>query len=358
MKQDIEITIDGSQGEGGGQILRSALALSVITGKSLRLTKIRAGRKKPGLMRQHLTCVQAAASISAAEVEGAEPGASDITFMPQAVLPGNYHFRIGTAGSAMLVLQTVLPALLRTTRPSTLTLEGGTHNMQAPPFDFLNRSWLPLIERFGPSVTARLERHGFYPAGGGRVVVEITPSQHLAGFDLLEAGRVQDRRVRALVSNLSADIGDREVHRAVRKLNWPSESGEVCMVESNGPGNVLYAEIHCENITTMCCGFGRVGVRAEQVADGVVRGIRSWLKQAAPVGPFLADQLMLPMALSAAQVVDCEVQRGGKFRTGPLTEHARTQMDILPLFLNVDITAQCDDSGALLEIVPGGRSTS
>ena len=352
MTRDFDITIDGSFGEGGGQILRSSVALSAITGKSLQVINIRAGRKKPGLMRQHLTSVRAAATVCNAEVEGLQQGSSHITFVPQAVQPGDYHFEVGTAGSAMLVLQTVLPVLLTADGVSTVTIEGGTHNQQAPPFDFVALSWLPLLERLGPTVDARLERHGFYPAGGGRVVVRITPSQLFAGFDLLEAGRVNDRRVRALVSNLPTEIGNREIQRTIRKLNWKADAGSVEEVPSNGPGNVLLAEIQCENITTVCCGFGKVGVRAEQVADSVARSMRSWIKSGVPVGPFLADQLLLPLSLSAAQPIDCGVQRGGMFRTGPLTEHSQTHMKILPRFLDVVIKSEPDKLQTFVTVLP------
>jgi RNA 3'-terminal phosphate cyclase (ATP) len=356
MTTETDITIDGSQGEGGGQILRSSVALSAITGKSLRVVNIRAGRKKPGLMRQHLTSVQAAAQICNAEVIGATAGASEITFLPQEVQAGCCHLRVGTAGSAMLVLQTVVPPLLTADAPSTVTVEGGTHNMMAPPFDFLARSWVPLIERMGPCVSARIERYGFYPAGGGRVVCEIAPSPTLAGFDLLDAGRVQDRRLRVLISNLSRGIAEREIKQALRKLNWPAAVSQIEHVESNGPGNVLLAELECENVGAVFCGFGKIGVRAEQVADGVVRNIRSWMKSQAPVGPFLADQLMLPLAISAAQSQDCSVRRGGSFLTGPLTEHSRTQMELLPVFLPVSIEVSDRDNATLVTVRPADNA--
>ena len=152
------ITIDGSQGEGGGQILRTALALAVVTGRSLHLTRIRAGRERPGLQRQHLTAVQAAAQISRARVTGAALGSQEITFEPGPLQPGTHEIRIGSAGSTSLVLQTVLPALLLAGVPSELSLEGGTHNPFAPPFPFLEQSFLPLLERIGYRATLTLEQ--------------------------------------------------------------------------------------------------------------------------------------------------------------------------------------------------------
>ncbi|HEX3601216.1 MAG TPA: RNA 3'-terminal phosphate cyclase [Lacipirellulaceae bacterium] len=158
-----QIHIDGSQGEGGGQIVRSSLALSLVTGRSVVIENIRAGREKPGLMRQHLTAVRAAAEVGSAKVEGDEIGSQALSFHPQEIGPGNFTFAVGTAGSATLVLQTVLPALLIAKESSRLTLEGGTHNPWAPPFDFLDKAFFPLVSRLGPCVTAQLECHGFFP---------------------------------------------------------------------------------------------------------------------------------------------------------------------------------------------------
>src|SRR5262245_60443308 len=171
--------IDGSQGEGGGQILRTALALSLVTGAPFRVEKIRAGRQKPGLLRQHLTAVTAAVEIGGAAVEGATLGSRELSFRPGSVRPGAYRFAVGTAGSAALVLQTVLPALLTATGPSTVVVEGGTHNPHAPPFDFLALAFLPLLARMGARAQATLDRPGFYPAGGGQLTVEITPAPAL-----------------------------------------------------------------------------------------------------------------------------------------------------------------------------------
>src|SRR5580700_3526091 len=161
------IRIDGSSGEGGGQILRSSLSLSLVTGKAFRMENIRAKRERPGLLRQHLTAVLAATEIGSAQVEGASLGSQTLTFIPGSVRPGNYRFVIGTAGSGTLVLQTILPALMTANEPSQITIEGGTHNMHAPPFDFLEKVFLPIINRLGPKITVNLARYGFYPAGGG-----------------------------------------------------------------------------------------------------------------------------------------------------------------------------------------------
>ena len=162
------IRIDGSFGEGGGQILRTSLSLSLATGKAFRIEKVRAGRERPGLLRQHLTAVLAAAEVGGAEVQGATLGSTELTFSPGAIRAGEYRFSVGTAGSGTLVFQTILPALMLAAKPSRIVIEGGTHNIAAPPFDFLARTFVPLLERMGPKVQLQFERYGFYPAGGGR----------------------------------------------------------------------------------------------------------------------------------------------------------------------------------------------
>ena len=193
------IEIDGSLGEGGGQVLRTSLALSMVTGQPVTLTNIRAGRAKPGLMRQHLACVQAATRICSAQNHGAELGSRALRFEPGTVQPGHYRFDVGSAGSCLLVLQTVLPPLLLALQPSQLTLTGGTHNPMAPPFHFIDRSFVPLLRHMGAEVQLTLRRHGFYPAGGGEVEAVIHPSTTgLRPLVLEERGDVQDGPAEAL----------------------------------------------------------------------------------------------------------------------------------------------------------------
>ena len=211
------VTIDGSYGEGGGQILRTSLALSLVTGKSFSIRNIRAGRKKPGLMRQHLTAVNAAAEIGQAAIVGNRIGSPAFAFEPGRIKPGNYHFAIGSAGSCTLVFQTILPALLIVGEPSEIILDGGTHNPFAPPFDFLDKAFLPVINRMGPQVDAVLEKPGFYPAGGGRFKVSIKPTG-LNRLDLLERGNIVKKTACASVANLSVNIANRELKVIHKKL--------------------------------------------------------------------------------------------------------------------------------------------
>ncbi len=322
------IIIDGSQGEGGGQILRSSLALSLVTGKPFRIINIRANRSKPGLMRQHLTAVEAAVTVGRAEAAGASIGSKELTFLPTSVVAGQHRFSVGTAGSATLVLQTILPALLLAREPSTLTLEGGTHNPWAPPFDFLKKAFVPLINRMGPMVSVTLERHGFYPAGGGRFQVEITPASRLDPIIINDRGPILARRARALLSALPRHIAERELNIIRQRLKWNDAEWLIEDVHNQrGPGNVVLIEIESEHITEVFTGFGEVNVRAEAVAEWVADETQRYIKSGVPVGEHLADQLLLPMALSG----------GGSFLTMPLTPHSITNVDVIQQLLDIEV---------------------
>ncbi len=348
------IQISGSRGEGGGQIVRSALALSLVTGRGIAICDIRAGREKPGLMRQHLTAVNAAVKICGASVTGAAVGSRELTFQPGKVRAGDYKFSVGTAGSATLVLQTILPALLLADGPTTLILEGGTHNPWAPPFDFLKEAYLPLINRMGPHVTVELERAGFFPAGGGRFSVEVQPASELAGFDLCERGEAVSRQARVLICNLPTHIGERELERLQKRLNWEESACSIEPVPSAGPGNAIVATMASRHVTEVVSSFGRQGVKAEKVADDVVDQVRQYLKADVPVGPYLADQLLLPLGISAwqgqsratsADGSSPPVRHGGSYRTLALTRHSTTHIELLREILGVSIEVENSADG-------------
>ncbi|KYF68631.1 RNA 3'-terminal phosphate cyclase [Sorangium cellulosum] len=320
------LTIDGSVGEGGGQILRTTLSLSLITQTPVRITSIRKGRARPGLMRQHLTSVQAAAQIGRAEVSGAAIGSQEIVFRPSALVPGEHTFRIGSAGSTMLVLQTVLPALLRAPAPSTLTLEGGTHNPMAPPFDFLELAYLPLVRRMGPDITATLVTPGFYPAGGGLARVSVAPAPSLAPLTLLSRGEIRGRRAVATVSNLPRSVAMRELEAAAAVLGWePACFTPSVLTGGHGPGNVLTIAVESEHVTEVFTGFGEKGVRAETVATKVAEEARDYIAAGVPVGEYLADQLLLLIALAGR----------GAFRTVRPSSHTTTHLQLLRDLLGI-----------------------
>jgi RNA 3'-terminal phosphate cyclase (ATP) len=318
------ITIDGSEGEGGGQVVRNACALSLVTGAAFRINNIRGGREKPGLMRQHVTAIEAACAIGGAECEGLMVGSSDVTFRPGRVTPGEYHFAVGTAGSTGLVLQTVLMPLVLASGPSRLVLEGGTHNMLAPPFDFIAKSFLPVINRMGPRIEARLVRHGFYPRGAGRIEVDITPAV-LNPIDCVERGALISRSALAYFAALPFDVAEREIKTAKQVLDWPEQAFGVCeLPEDQGPGNILLVEAAFEHVTEVVSGFGKLGVSAEHVARTAAGRMAGYLASDAFAGPYLADQLLMPFALAGA----------GAFTTVKPSQHSLTAADIISRFLD------------------------
>ncbi len=325
------LSIDGAMGEGGGQVLRSSLALSLCLDQPFQIINIRKARKRPGLMRQHLAAVHAAAEISGAAVEGAQLDSQAITFAPRQVKAGDYRFAIGTAGSTTLLLQTVLPALLTADGPSRLVLEGGTHNPAAPPFDFLAFAFLPLINRMGPTVMARLERPGFYPAGGGVIQIHIEPAGRLQPLQLLERGEILDTRADAVVANLPEHIAQRELSEVGGALGIDPQRLFVRHEDTaRGPGNVVSVTVRSHNVTEVFTAFGERGVAAETVADRAVDEAARYLAAGVPVGEHLADQLILPLALA----------RGGAFVTLRPSLHTRTNMEVVKRFTDVAIATE------------------
>ena len=328
------IHIDGSHNEGGGQILRTALTLSLATRTPFRIEKIRAGRKQPGLLRQHLAAVRAAAQVGCAEVSGDAINSQDLTFAPKEIVPGDYNFSVGTAGSTTLVLQTVLPVLMLASKPSLLTLEGGTHNPAAPPYDFLAMAFVPVIARIGARVHTDLITAGFYPAGGGAMKVKIEPATNLQALVLTARGEVRRRTARAVVANLAHSIAERELSVIAKKLRWEPSCLKSEVVPSRGPGNVVILEIESENVTEVFTAFGERSVRAEAVAENAASQARRYLAADVAIGEHLADQLLIPMALA----------KGGIFTTLAPSRHTHTNIDIIAQFLSTRIRVDMKDN--------------
>jgi len=332
MKKIHPLQLDGSQGEGGGQILRSALALSMLRGRSFRIERIRAGRSKPGLMRQHLTCVRAAAAVCSARVEGDEIGSTQLAFEPGPLRAGDFEFKIGSAGSTMLVLQTILPALLALDAPSTLSFEGGTHTMAAPSTDFIADAFMPLLRRMGAQLNIDVSRHGFFPAGGGQVRVHVTPAP-LAPLALLERGEHVAIEATAFVRNLSAHIAERELDVVRRRLKTA-----VCRIHELpsgfGPGNALVVRVRHAGVDEVFVGLGVHGVSAESVAEQVCDEVHAYLAHGAPVGEHLSDQLLLPMLVAG----------GGRFVTGRPSTHLETNAAVIEAFDAARVTIDPDGS--------------
>lgn len=327
MNRDM-VELDGA--DGGGQILRSALSLSMISGRPLRIVNIRGRRSRPGLLRQHLTAVKAAAEICGAHTEGAELGSRTLTFRPGAIRGGDYRFAIGSAGSAVLVLQTVLPALLFADAPSGLSISGGTHNPLAPPADFIERSWLPLLRRMGAKVDFELLCHGFMPAGGGELAVHVKPGP-LQPLHLPDAGRERSRSARVLLTAIPGHVANRELERVRRHAGWHAAATQVVRLpEDQGPGNTLLLDVECEHLNLVFCAFGQSGVSAERVAGQALRQADAWSASGTAVDEHLADQLLLPMALAG----------GGSFTTPQLSDHLLSNRAVIEAFLPVHIDCQ------------------
>lgn len=345
------LTLDGSTGEGGGQILRTGLALSMVTGRTLHVTRIRAGRPKPGLMRQHLACVHAAVAVCGGQAEGAELGSQTLRFTPGAVCAGEYRFQIATAGSCLLVLQTVLPALMLADGESKVELVGGTHNPMAPPFDFLERAFAPLVRRLGAGLELQLKRRGFFPAGGGEIVASITPARHpLAPVDVMERGPLLNGWAEALVPGLARNIATRELDALGQRMGWTFESGRLRQSptrQNEGPGNALIATLDYEHITEVFCQLGERSLSAEQVAKRLVDEVRDYQRSAGALGPHLADQWMLPLALA--------VWRSGqaaRYTCTEVTQHTATNAQTIALGLPVRVQITPVNQAMLVEISP------
>lgn len=325
------LLIDGSMGEGGGQILRTALSLSLCLQRPFRIVDIRLRRRKPGLQRQHLAAVRSAAEVGRAEVQGAELGSTELSFSPAGIAAGDYLFDIGSAGSTMLVLQTLLLPLLQADAPSRLVLRGGTHNPLAPSYEFMQQAFLPLLSRMGARVEMQLVRPGYYPVGGGEVRATIHPLQSLQPLFLEQRGAVRRLRAVASVSRLPGHIAQRELLTVAGALGLEPDTLEVQYEQrAHSAGNTLQVTVESEHCSELFTGIGQRGLPAETVAERVVQQVKRYLAAEVPVGPFLADQLLLPLALAG----------GGAFLTVAPDRHTPTNIEVIRRFLPLSFTTR------------------
>ncbi|OHB34987.1 MAG: RNA 3'-terminal-phosphate cyclase [Planctomycetes bacterium GWA2_39_15] len=337
MRNDI-IKIDGSFGEGGGQILRTALSLSAITKKPFEIYNIRASRKTPGLSPQHLQAVNATAQICNAEVIGNQLRSTDLKFYPGEIQAGTYHFNIGTAGSVSLVLQTIFYPLSLADKPSLITIIGGTHVTHSPCIDYLTQQWLYFLKKIGFDAAIKTLRAGFYPRGGGEVSVRINPAslQHPLRID--DRGKFIKVKGLSTISNLDINIAQRQQLQAKKRLLEYGIPHEISVEEmpAIGKGTMLLLVGKFEH--SQCCYFslGAIGKRAETVADEACNEFFHFLKTKGIIDEYLADQLIIPLALTKGSSL---------FITPRITQHLLTNIDVVKLFLPVSI----DVSGNLSE---------
>ena len=324
------IVIDGSTGEGGGQILRTSLTLSCITGKSLHIENIRAARRNPGLAKQHLSCVRAACKICNGRAQGATKGSKVLDFQPEPVQSGDFHFDIGSAGSASLVIQTILPALFLADKPSAVTVTGGTHNPMAPPFDFLNETFLPAIETASFGGNCKLIKHGFFPAGGGKISFNIQPWREQSNriVDLCRQGKEPQIHARIYTAKLPERVAQRQRELLLQSKLNVKNTEHIKVEDSDGPGNCVMIRLCGGERTTVFTAFGMRGKPSEEVISEVLGLTEDFLTSEAAVDRFLADQLLIYMAIAKA----------GSFTTNECSSHLQTNMEVIKKLLPVDFS--------------------
>jgi RNA 3'-phosphate cyclase len=326
------IEIDGSYGEGGGQILRTSLALSAILRKPFTIHHIRSKRKNPGLQAQHLEGVKALSRITEAETEGVKFGSQKITFLPKKILPGDYQFEVRTAGSVTLLLQAIFLPLCLAQGNSTLSLVGGTHVPWSPPFHYLSEVLLPTLKSMGVSVEASIEKWGFYPRGGGRVQLKINPVDDLKPISLIDRGSLKKIRGLSVVSNLPKHIAERQKEQALKRiqidLKIDAEINILYDAPSNGPGSFLFLIAEYEKVLGGFSSLGTRGKPTEKVADEAVDSLKDYIGSDGSIDPYLADQLVPFMALA---------KRNSSFITTRITEHLLTNLWVIQHFLEVKV---------------------
>ena len=333
------ITIDGSYGEGGGQMLRTALSLSAILNQPFRMINIRLKRKKPGLKPQHVTAVRAAQAVSGAEVTGDQPGAMTLSFVPHGIHGGNFDFDIGTAGSMTLVLQTVLPILLLSGKRSFVSLTGGSHLPFSPPFDFMQEVFRPTLGRLGCNFRLSLERHGFYPRGGGRMRAEIMPTAGLRPLNLLQRGKLLQITGCSAVSNLPETIAERQrtaVLEALKAEGAPTQIREI-KISALSPGTFVFLRAEAEHAVAGFTALGERGKPAEVVGREAADEANAYLRSNAVVDPHLADQLVLYLSL-------CKERSA--FTTSRVTQHLLTNLWLVEQFRRFEWTVEGDEGDA------------
>ncbi len=334
------IEIDGSHGEGGGQILRTSLTLSILTGKPLRIYRIRAGRKEPGLKPQHLMSAHAAAQISGGKLMGAELGSTELLFYPASIRPGNYTLNVASlkasAGATTLIFQTIFLPLGFAASPSHTVLKGGTHVPWSPPADYIQQVFLPTVGSMGIQIKLKNPVKGFYPIGGGILEATIAPIQTpLKPLKIQKRGEFRRIRILSTVANLPLSIAKRQLDRVMALL---AEEGlqaqcETQTVESPGKGTFCFIQAEFEHVRAGFSSLGAIGKRAEQVADEAVEGFLKFFYGHGALDPHLADQVVLCMALAEGE---------STVTLAEVTDHLKTNIWVIEQFLSVKFNLKQD----------------
>lgn len=322
------IEIDGSFGEGGGQILRTALSLSCLLNKPFRIFNIRKGRKKPGLMPQHIVSVKAAGEISNAEITGAEYGSTDLVFKPCGFKGGTFSFDIGTAGSACLVLQTILPSLIFSARTSSLKIRGGTHVPFSPSFNYVSEVFVPMLEKMGIVVRLDIKEYGFYPKGGGVIKAETFPCSKINPLKIKDRGRIKEIKGYSCVANLPLSIAERQrnaLMERIQSIYSKPVNIDLFPVPSIGQGTFLFIEVISESAVAGFTSLGAKGKRAETVGEEAAEEVIRYIETDAALDPHLPDQLVLYLALCKEESV---------ITTSSITEHLLTNLWVIEKFID------------------------
>jgi RNA 3'-phosphate cyclase len=329
------IQVDGSYGEGGGQILRTALALSAVLKKPFTLYNIRCKRRNPGLQAQHVAAVEALARIAEAQIEGVRFGSQEITFIPQEVHSGEYQFEVKTAGSVILLLQAIFLPLCLSKGISDITLIGGTHVQWSPSFHYFSEVFLPALEGLGVSATVAIERWGFFPKGGGRIRLKINPIQELKPISLVDRGSLKKISGISAVSKLPKHVAERQKEQALKRIQGELKiDGEIAVlddVHSDGPGSFLFLLAEYEKVISGFSALGVKGKPAERVADEAVDSLKDYLESEGCVDPYLTDQIVPFMALAKGN---------SSITTMLITEHLLTNLWVIKHFLDVTISRE------------------
>jgi RNA 3'-terminal phosphate cyclase (ATP) len=327
------IKIDGSQGEGGGQLLRSALSLSLITGVGIQIYNIRANRSNPGLRHQHLCAVKAAHTIGRGELKGGILGSTQLEFQPRTIQPGRFRFNIGTAGATTLVLQTIFLPLSHAKAASSIKITGGTHVPWSPSYHYLEMQWLPYMQRLGFDGVISLDLAGFYPRGSGQIQGRIKPIGSINPLEIVKRGDLRQIRGISAVANLDRRIAERQRNQVLHRLGDKYKLNDIRIkkLPSKFKGTILLLLAEFEH--SQCCYFslGKPGKPAESVADDTINAIESFMKTNADIDEYLADQLLLP--LSFASGPSC-------FKSAKITNHLITNAEIINKFIDVQFDIQ------------------